>query len=578
MTLEETRQYLEKILEKANDSPLLQDEGAPEVRSIKEEITLLLGKLKQPLRIAVIGEVKSGKSTLINAFAGGQIAPTNVTEATACLMVVEYSEDRGGEICWKDGTSKKGTIEDIYELLRANENDQTFFRNVDIVKIRTPLQGLRDVTIVDTPGLATITEQNALVTRDHFQHIDVVLWVLNANYLGQSDINEEIRIVAKMGKPVIAVVNRIDEIDGDVNDLIEYVDGTLGIYLKSVKALSGKNAYDAVTRGDEAGRKASGFDGLFTYIMENIERRSDDVKLESITRSALTLEKKLDFTHLEAEKGAALLISTYDDIGNNILAAKNNVFNQAVSDASYWVNNSFLSDATRILYEKIDSAGIFPSGSDAAIQEEIKRVVSNSAEGELKTYFGTLQQKILQEWEKELENVNTRTRSLFQQASLTRVEDYKRIMGPGVLPGEEGGGEITDTIITAGAIGGTLAVYAATLGPSAAYITIGTALGSFLPPVLVTGAVVGGIRKFIQNKQTKQKRFAAVNNMVAGIRLDVNEKIRDAITQYCNELHDVTLQQTKEDFLQNSLGGHSMEAFEAFHQSLVRYNQKYSIL
>ncbi len=577
MSPEEARKILEGILEKTNDSPLLQDDGAPEVRTIKSEITLLLGKLKQPLRVAVIGEVKSGKSTLLNAFAGGEIAPTNVTEATACLMVVEYSEDRGGEICYRDGTSQKGTIEDVYHILKANENDQSFFKDVDHVRIMTPLNGLRDITIVDTPGLATITGQNALVTREHFQHVDVVLWVLNANYLGQSEVNEELRTVAKMGKPIIAVVNRIDEIDGDVDDLIEYVDDNLGIYLKTVKALSGKNAYDAILRNDDAGRKESGFDELFAYIMENIERHSDDVKLDSILRSAQTLEKKLDFIHLESEKDVGLLLSTYDDIEGNILNAKNNVFNQASSDASYWVNNTFLRDASRILHDKIDSAGIFSAGSDSAIQEEILRVVSNSAESELKAYFGTLQQKILQEWKQELENVNTKALEVFHQASLMRAEDYERIVGPTMATSGDGHGEITDTVITAGAIGSTLAVYAATLGPSAAYVSIGTALGAFLPPVLVAGAVVGGVRKYIRSKQTKQKHYAAVNNMVAGIRLEVSGKIREAISGYVDELYGVTLTRSKDDFVRDNLGGHSVEAFEAFHQSLVRFNQKYDI-
>ena len=577
MTPEEARKILETILEKTDDSPLLPDEGAPEIRQIKEELTLLLGKLKQPLRIAVIGEVKSGKSTLLNAFAGGQIAPTNVTEATACLMVAEYSEDRSGEIRYRNGASKKGTVEEIYQILKANENDQNFFKDVDHVKIMTPLSGLRDVTIVDTPGLATITGQNAQVTQEHFQHIDVVLWVLNANYLGQSDINDEIRTVAKMGKPIIAVVNRIDEIDGNVDDLIEYVDDNLGIYLKTVKPLSGKNAYDAILRGDAAGRRDSGFDALFTYIMENIERHSDDVKLDSIVRSAQTLEKKLDFIHLESEKNAGLLISTYDDLESNILNAKNNVYNQAVSDASYWVNNTFLADASRMLHDKIDSAGVFSSGSDSAIQDEIGRVVSNSAESELKAYLATLQQKVLREWEQELETVNKRTLEAFQQASLIRAEDYDRIVGPATSTASEGYGEITDTVITAGAIGGTLAVYAATLGPGAAYVTIGSALGAFLPPVLVAGAVVGGVRKYIRSKQTKQKHLAAVNSMVAGIRLDVGEKVRDAISRYTDELYRVTLAQSRDDFVRNNLGGHSVEAFEAFHQSLVRFNQKYGI-
>ena len=41
-----------------------------------------------------------------------------------------------------------------------------------------------------------------------------------------------------------------------------------------------------------------------------------------------------------------------------------------------------------------------------------------------------MQQKVLREWEQELETVNTRTLEAFQQASLIRAEDYDRIVGP----------------------------------------------------------------------------------------------------------------------------------------------------
>ncbi|SDZ76952.1 dynamin family protein [Selenomonas ruminantium] len=576
MKLDDIKNYIDEVLDKAQSSPLLNVKDLSEMNSIIEDIKLLKSKIKQPLRIAVMGEVKAGKSTLINAFAGGEVAPTNVTEATAAIMVVEYSDERNAYVCYKDGSRKNDTIENVYDLLRANENDQAFFRNIDYVKIETPLNGLKDITIVDTPGLATITEENAMVTRDHFQHVDVVLWVLNANYLGQSEVNDELRDVAKMGKPIIAVLNRIDEIDGDIEELIEYVDDNLGIYLKSIKPLSGKLAYDAVINNDLSAMSTSGFDDLYNYLIDNIERHSDDVKLDSIKESAQTLDKKFDYIHLESEKNIELLFLTYNDIEKNVMNARNNVYNKIVSNTSFWVNNEFLNDAFNVLNEKINDIGVFSSGSSTSIDGEITRVFSNSTEVELQRYISSLQSKILHEWELELDNVNSRTLALFQQASLTRVNDYNRIVG--IVPvANENSSEITDSVIAAGAIGSTLAVCAATVGPGAAYVSLGAALGSFLPPVLIAGAVVGGVKKFMQNANTKKKYHMAVNDTISRIRNDVEIKIKDAITQYMDEIYRVTINQSKEDFVRNNLAGYSLEEFSQFYQSLVQFNRKYEI-
>ena len=62
----------------------------------------------------------------------------------------------------------------------------------------------------------------------------MVIWVFNGNYLGQSDVNDRVRQVAQMGKPIVAVINRIDQVDGDPQDLVDYLDDSMGIYLEEI--------------------------------------------------------------------------------------------------------------------------------------------------------------------------------------------------------------------------------------------------------------------------------------------------------------------------------------------------------
>src|SRR5918992_2789414 len=49
-----------------------------------------LDRLDEPLRVAIAGKVKAGKSTLLNALVGEQIAPTDAGE---CTRVVTWYRD-----------------------------------------------------------------------------------------------------------------------------------------------------------------------------------------------------------------------------------------------------------------------------------------------------------------------------------------------------------------------------------------------------------------------------------------------------------------------------------------------------
>src|SRR3954470_7495205 len=49
---------------------------------VHNELDRIAGRLNQPIRIALAGTLKAGKSTLVNALVGENIAPTDATEAT----------------------------------------------------------------------------------------------------------------------------------------------------------------------------------------------------------------------------------------------------------------------------------------------------------------------------------------------------------------------------------------------------------------------------------------------------------------------------------------------------------------
>jgi hypothetical protein len=116
----------------------------------------LEARLREPLRLAVAGIVKAGKSTLLNALLGEQIAPTDTGECTRVVTVYRYSATPVVTIHPRDSAPRHMPIRRDSGRLILSLGDMSA-EEIEWVDVAWPLESLRSLILVDTPGMASLS-------------------------------------------------------------------------------------------------------------------------------------------------------------------------------------------------------------------------------------------------------------------------------------------------------------------------------------------------------------------------------------------------------------------------------------
>ncbi|WP_250324912.1 GTPase [Williamsia sp. CHRR-6] len=116
--------------------------------------------LYAPPRLVVVGRLKAGKSTLVNALIGAPVAETAALEATRVVAVYQDGAPSRAEVVGLDGRRHPVPVV-LGEVSSFPIPDE----EIAYVNRWLPSAAIRDLTFIDTPGLATLTTKNEAATR-----------------------------------------------------------------------------------------------------------------------------------------------------------------------------------------------------------------------------------------------------------------------------------------------------------------------------------------------------------------------------------------------------------------------------
>lgn len=135
--------------------------------SLTENLQTMKERLNSPLRVAVVGIMKAGKSTFMNALMGADILYTGDLETTYTVCWFRYADTPSLTICFRDDSTMKAPYEDLEKWsVRKIEAENPRINDVKYLIIHYPAEVLKSIEFIDTPGLNSIYGTDAQNTLD----------------------------------------------------------------------------------------------------------------------------------------------------------------------------------------------------------------------------------------------------------------------------------------------------------------------------------------------------------------------------------------------------------------------------
>lgn len=169
------RKRLKELIKDENISRVF---GGDFVSGLEKWDSLISKKCEEPFTLVVLGDFKRGKSTIINSILGKKLAPVNAAPETYTINEISYGETPSAEAVLVNGERIPLSFGDIARD-RIEPLMATFPAKVDYLDIRDDSPILKEVRIVDTPGLSDLDDLDRKVT-EYLVNADAIIYVASA--------------------------------------------------------------------------------------------------------------------------------------------------------------------------------------------------------------------------------------------------------------------------------------------------------------------------------------------------------------------------------------------------------------
>ncbi len=271
---------------------LSQQTGEPDATI--QNLQSLGANLNEPLLFVAVGEVKAGKSSLLNALFGQDFCKTDVLPATDKIYIFKYG--------------------DMERDVSVSENVADCYR---------PIEFLRNFNIVDTPGTNTIVASHQDITTSFVPLADLIVFVFSVVNPWAASAWDFLRLLGHSWKKNIVFVLQQADLRSpeEVRSIIQHLEQTILQILGSnrpIFAVSARQALQAKLEGkgkEDPLWRSSNFGALEDWISTTVTQSEErGGKLRSIAQTGQVVLQNvqskirgaLDFLKSDEEKIASI--------------------------------------------------------------------------------------------------------------------------------------------------------------------------------------------------------------------------------------------------------------------------------
>lgn len=174
-------------------------------------------------RLVVMGEIKKGKSSFINALLGHpELVPTSSNIATSTIFKIRYGQSVAYKVYFTEQSGKTELsvrAEDLYRYGTEDGNPGNE-QQVDFIEVTCPSPILKaGLVMIDTPGLGGTFREHKKITYQYVPKADAVFFVTDSveSPIGALEI-EYLKDIRSITKHIYFVQTKINAVDTDAAD------------------------------------------------------------------------------------------------------------------------------------------------------------------------------------------------------------------------------------------------------------------------------------------------------------------------------------------------------------------------
>ena len=277
------------------------EESKSSSKGLRDKLVALEEKLATgQLHLAVLGQMKRGKSSFINALLGVDVLPTGVLPVTAIITEIRYGPAPEAIIVYATGGLRESVALSALADYITEAGNPGNKKQVASVEVAYPSSFLESgIVLIDTPGIGSTHVHNTQTTESYLEHVDAGIVVLSVDPPITEVESQFVRRIKEDIPKLFFILNKIDVVSADepskITEFLENELSRLHIEAPEIFQLSARQALQEKRQPFTHGEISSGLDAFESRLRTFLTKEKRQVLVRSVALDALQIARTLKF-------------------------------------------------------------------------------------------------------------------------------------------------------------------------------------------------------------------------------------------------------------------------------------------